>query len=82
MRLYKNYSLFNFNAMLSLCRSNCAIRNKKIIIGESKNFQGAKDFLNSQGVEIIDLESPECFSLMSDFIKNNSKLWYEDIGKK
>jgi len=54
---------------------------KKIVIGESKNFQGAKEFLKSHGVEVLDLESLECFSLLSEFIKNNSKLWNEDIGK-
>lgn len=55
---------------------------KKIVIGESKNFQGAEQFLKSHGVEIINLKSSECRSMMSDFIKKNSKLWNEDIGKK
>ena len=54
---------------------------KKIVVGESKNFQGAKEFLKSHGVEITDLDSLECFSLMSEFIKKNSRLWNEDIGK-
>ena len=55
---------------------------KKIIIGESENFQGAGEFLNSHGVEIINLKSSECHSMMLDFIKKNPKLWNEDIGKK
>lgn len=55
---------------------------KKIIIGESENFQGAGDFLKSHGVQIIDLKSRECSSIMSDFIKKNPKLWKEDIGQK
>ncbi len=55
---------------------------KKIIVGESKNFQGAIEFLKSHDVNIINLESEECMSLMDDFIKNNPKLWDEDIGKK
>ncbi|TBR11590.1 MAG: nucleoside deaminase [Candidatus Nitrosotenuis sp.] len=55
---------------------------KKIIVGESKNFQGAVEFLKSHGVIIMDLESEECISLMENFIKNNPELWNEDIGKK
>jgi creatinine deaminase len=55
---------------------------KKIVIGESENFQGAREFLKSHGVQIIDLKSLECTSIMSDFIKKNPKLWNEDIGKK
>jgi len=55
---------------------------KKVVIGESENFQGASEFLKSHGVQIMDLKSSECSSLMSDFIKKNPKLWDEDIGKK
>ena len=54
---------------------------KKIVVGESKNFQGAKEFLKSHGIEITDLDSLECFSLMSEFIKKNPRVWNEDIGK-
>ena len=55
---------------------------KKVVIGESENFQGAGEFLKSHGVQIMDLKSSECSSIMSDFIKKNPKLWNEDIGKK
>lgn len=54
---------------------------KKVIAGESKNFPGAVDFLLSHGVEVIDSGNEECIEMMSDFIKNNEKLWFEDIGK-
>ena len=55
---------------------------KRIVVGESENFQGAREFLKSHGVKITDLKSPKCITIMSDFIKKNSKLWDEDIGKK
>lgn len=55
---------------------------KKVVIGESENFQGAGEFLKSHRVEIINLNSSECWSMMSEFIKKNPKLWNEDIGKK
>jgi len=54
----------------------------KIVVGESENFEGARGFLESHGVQIIDLKSKECASIMSDFIKNYPKLWNEDIGKE
>ena len=54
---------------------------KKVIAGESATFPGAKEFMESHGVEIIDLNLDECKQLMSDFIQNNSQLWNEDIGK-
>lgn len=54
---------------------------KKVIAGESKNFPGAVDFLKSHGVEVIDLNNEECVDMMSEFIRDNEKLWFEDIGK-
>lgn len=54
---------------------------KKVIAGESATFPGAKEFMESHGVEVIDLNLDECKQLMSDFINNNSQLWNEDIGK-
>lgn len=54
---------------------------KKVIVGESETFPGAREFMESHGVEVIDLNLDECKHLMSDFIQNNSQLWNEDIGK-
>ncbi|MDJ0729476.1 MAG: nucleoside deaminase [Crocosphaera sp.] len=54
---------------------------KKVIAGESKTFTGAKGFMESHGVEVIDLDLAECKDLMRQFIENNPRLWDEDIGK-
>lgn len=54
---------------------------RKVIAGESKNFTGARKFMEEHGVEVIDLNIDECKKLMRDFIQNNPKLWNEDIGK-
>lgn len=54
---------------------------RKVYAGESKTFSGAKEFMESHGVEVIDLNSKECIDLMNDFIAKNPKLWNEDIGE-
>lgn len=54
---------------------------KTVIAGESTTFPGAKEFMESQGVEVIDLDLDECKQLMSEFIERNPQLWNEDIGK-
>lgn len=54
---------------------------KKVIVGESETFPGAKEFMESHGVEVIDLNLDECKQLMSEFIRKNPQLWNEDIGK-
>lgn len=54
---------------------------KKVIAGESETFSGAKEFMESHGVEVIDLKLEECKQLMKQFIQKNPQLWNEDIGK-
>lgn len=54
---------------------------KKVYAGENETFAGAKEFMESMGVEVINLESEECKKMMSDFIAANPKLWNEDIGE-
>lgn len=53
---------------------------KKVIAGESKTFPGAREFLESHQVEVIDLDLDECKNLMESFINNHPSLWFEDIG--
>ena len=54
---------------------------KKVIAGESKTFPGAREFMVSHGVEVIDLNLDECEQMMSEFITTNPELWDEDIGR-
>lgn len=53
---------------------------KKVIAGESRTFPGAKEFMVSHGVEVIDLNLDECEQMMSEFIAEKPELWNEDIG--
>ena len=36
----------------------------------------------SHGVEVIDLDLPECVEMMEGFIRACPDLWNEDIGEK
>lgn len=54
---------------------------KKVYAGESVTFPGSKEFMESHGVEVNDLDNEECKNLMKTFINNNPKLWNEDIGE-
>ncbi len=54
---------------------------KKVIVGESETFAGAREFMELHGIEVVDLNIDKCKQLMSEFIRNNPRLWNEDIGK-
>ncbi|MFW6276680.1 MAG: nucleoside deaminase [Bacteroidota bacterium] len=54
---------------------------KKVVAGESATFAGAREFMESHGVEVIDLDNEECKQMMNDFISRKPEVWYEDIGE-
>ena len=51
-----------------------------VMVGESVNFQGGVDWLRQNGVEILDLHSGECITLLGDYIRAHPEVWNEDIG--
>ena len=53
----------------------------KVIVGESRTFPGARGFMESHGIEVVDLDLPECVTLMEEFIAARPELWNEDIGE-
>jgi creatinine deaminase len=55
---------------------------RTLIVGESRNFQGGVEWLRSLGIEVIDLDSEECASLLSSYIRANPEIWNEDIGEE
>jgi cytosine deaminase len=55
---------------------------RKVIVGESRNFRGGSDWLQSLGIEVIDLDSQECFELLANYIRENPAVWNEDIGEE
>ena len=53
----------------------------RVIVGESRTFAGAPEFMRSHGVEVVDLDLPECCEMMAQFIAAHPQLWNEDIGR-
>ena len=54
---------------------------RTLVVGESKNFEGGLDWLRSLGVNVIDLDSQQCISLLATYIIANPTIWHEDIGQ-
>ena len=52
-----------------------------VIVGESRNFQGGLNWLRSLGINVIDLDSEECASMLREYIRANPAVWNEDIGQ-
>lgn len=54
---------------------------RTVVVGESRNFQGGVEWLRSLGVNVIDLNSPECVLMMAEYVRKNPAIWHEDIGE-
>lgn len=78
---YKNTILYSTLMPCYLCAGAVVqFGIKKVVVGESKTFSGAKAFMQAHGVEVMDLNNEECINMMSKFIGENPDLWNEDIG--
>jgi creatinine deaminase len=53
----------------------------RLVIGENRTFYGGEDYLRSRGVEVVNLDSQECYDLMQAFIAAHPDIWNEDIGE-
>lgn len=53
-----------------------------VIVGESENFRGGIDWLQENGIKVIDLASKECVEMLGKFIAENPGIWNEDIGEE
>jgi len=54
----------------------------RVVLGENRTFLGAEDLLRAHGVEVVNLDSDECYRLMQEFIAEHPELWNEDIGEE
>jgi cytosine deaminase len=54
----------------------------RVVIGENRTFMGAEDLLRAHGVEVVVVDSEECYRLMQEFIAEHPEIWFEDIGEE
>ena len=78
---YRRATLYSTLSPCDMCSGAVLLYGiPKVVIGENRTFCGPEDYVRSRGVEVVVVDSPECYQLMKTFINNNPKLWNEDIG--
>ncbi len=79
---YRRATLYSTLSPCDMCSGAVLLYGiPKVVIGENHTFCGPEDYLRSRGVEVVIVDNQECRQLLETFIKNNPKLWNEDIGK-
>jgi cytosine/creatinine deaminase len=79
---FKNTMLYSTLMPCYLCAGAAVqFRIPRVVVGESRTFAGAREFMEGHGIEVIDLDLDICITMMKEFIRQNPRLWNEDIGE-
>jgi len=80
--VYKNCTLYTTLSPCPMCSGAIALYGiPRVVIGENRNFMGEEEMLASRGVTLEILNDHDCIEMMGTFIRENPKLWDEDIGE-
>ena len=79
---FRNTTIYSTLMPCYMCAGTIVqFRIRKVIVGESETFSGAREFMEQHGVEVIDLDIQECKDMMKEFIETKPEIWNEDIGE-
>jgi cytosine deaminase len=79
--VYRECVLYTTLSPCSMCTGAILLYGiSRVVIGENRTFMGEEELLRSRGVSIEVVQSEECIQMMEEFIRQNPKLWNEDIG--
>lgn len=79
---YKDCTIYSTLMPCYMCAGTIVqFKIPRVVVGESRTFAGARDFMQSHGVQVVDLDMPECYQLMEQFIADQPELWNEDIAE-
>lgn len=79
---YRRAVLYSTLSPCDMCSGTVLLyKIPKVVIGENKTFQGPEEYLRLRGVKLEILNDKECIELMEKFIRDNPRLWNEDIGE-
>ncbi|KAI0820582.1 cytidine deaminase-like protein [Trametes gibbosa] len=80
--VYRNATMYTTLSPCSMCTGAILLyKIPRVVIGENVNFKGDEDLLRERGVEVVVLNDERCKRLMEQYIRENAKDWFEDIGE-
>ena len=81
--VYKRATMYTTLSPCDMCTGAILLYGiPRVVIGENETFMGGEELLRARGVEVVNLDSAECKSLMAEFIKRYPEVWNEDIGEE
>ena len=81
-RIYRESVIYTTLSPCPMCSGAILLYGiPKVVIGENRTFMGDEEHLKSRGVILDVRDDPQCFELMTRFIREKPELWNEDIGE-
>lgn len=79
---YKKTTLYTTLSPCEMCSGAIMLyKIPRVVIGENENLKGPESVLVESGVELINLDIPECKKMLGNFIHKNQKLWEQEIER-
>jgi cytosine/creatinine deaminase len=79
--IYRNCTIYSTLSPCPMCSGAIVLyKIPRVIAGENVTFQGAEDYMRSNGIVLDIVQDQECIELMTGFIEAHPELWNEDIG--
>jgi len=80
--VYRRATMYTTLSPCDMCTGSILLYEiPRVVMGEKRTFVGGEDYLRSRGVEVVNLDDPECVGMMNEFIAESPELWNEDIGE-
>jgi len=80
---YRGTTLYSTLMPCHLCAGAAVqFRIPTVVVGESRNFEGARIFLEEHGILVVDLDLPVCTGMLRAYIDAHPEVWNEDIGEE
>lgn len=79
--VYMNCTLYTTLSPCPMCTGAILLyKIPRVVIGENETFMGDEALLKARGVDVVVINDETCKGLMQQFIREQPKLWNEDIG--
>lgn len=74
---YEGATMYTTLSPCDMCTGACILYGvSRVVMGENKTFVGGEEYLRSKGIEVVNLQDPQCEDLMRKFIDEHPEDWW------
>ena len=79
--VYRDCTLYTTLSPCAMCSGAILLYGiPRVVAGENRTFLGEEELLRARGVTVEVVQDERCIAMMEAFIRENPRLWDEDIG--